>query len=65
MDTEKIGAILVKLRGDRTQMEVAAAIGTCQSALAMYENGTRIPSDEVKKRIAKYYNKTVQEIFFD
>lgn len=31
----------------------------------MYETGKRIPSDDVKVRIAKYYDTTVQEIFFD
>lgn len=29
-----------------------------------YELGTRIPNDEFKKRIAKHFNKTVDELFF-
>lgn len=34
------------------------------SALAMYENGARIPRDENKEKITRYYGKTVDEIFF-
>ena len=30
----------------------------------MYENGERIPRDETKIKIAAYYGKTVEEIFF-
>ena len=30
----------------------------------MYERGERIPRDQVKKRIAHYFGKTVEEIFF-
>lgn len=53
------------LRGDKSQAEVAKAIGVSDSAMSAYENGDRIPRDEVKIRIADYYGKTVQEIFFD
>lgn len=55
---------LIKLRGNKTQKEVAEAIGVAQSTYAMYELGQRMPSDEVKVRIAKYFKKTVQAIFF-
>jgi len=55
---------LKELRGDKSQAEVARAIGISDSALSAYENGDRIPRDEVKIRLAQYYNKTVQEIFF-
>ncbi len=64
MDKEKIIKNLVALRGEKTQAEVAEAIGVGQSTYAMYETGKRIPSDEVKIRIAKYYSSTVQNIFF-
>lgn len=64
MDAKKIGLRLVKLRGNKTQNEVAKAIGVSQSVYCMYENGQRIPSDTVKIEIAKYYKKTVQYIFF-
>lgn len=64
MDSQKIADRLIKLRGNRTQAEVAQAIGVTPSAYSMYENGERIPRDEIKKRIAEYYKRTVNTIFF-
>ena len=64
MDTSKIAARLVALRGSKTQVEVAKALGIGQSTYAMYESGKRIPTDEIKMKIAKYFNCTVQDIFF-
>lgn len=58
------GQRLRELRGDRTQAAVAAAIGITKSAWAMYERGERIPRDAVKRRIADFFGKSVQEIFF-
>ena len=64
MDAKKIGEKLTKLRGNKTRAEVAKAIGVSVSALSMYENGERIPRDVIKVRIAEYYNRSVQFIFF-
>lgn len=55
---------LKELRGNKTQQALADEIGLKQSTYAMYENGERIPGDENKIKIANYYNKTVQEIFY-
>ena len=60
-----IGEKLKELRGDKSQAEVAVAVGISDSAMSAYENGDRVPRDEVKIRLAKYFGKTVQEIFFD
>lgn len=65
MDSEKIAKKLVALRAEKSREEVAKAIGVSLSAMAMYETGARIPRDETKKRIAKYFGVTVEEIFFD
>lgn len=65
MDAERIARNLVALRGDTPREEVARAVGVSLSAMAMYENAARIPRDETKRRIADYYGKTVQEIFFE
>lgn len=62
--TKKISENLIRLRGNRTQAEVAKALGIASSTYAMYELGQRTPSDEVKIRIAEYYNRSVQFIFF-
>ena len=48
----------------RKREEVANAIGVSKSAIAMYEAGERVPRDPLKLKIANYYNKTVEEIFF-
>ena len=64
MDAQKIAERLIKLRGNRTQAEVAEMLGISQSAYSMYENGERIPRDEIKKRIAQFYKRSVNTIFF-
>lgn len=64
IDKEIIGERLRDLRGSRTQKEVANACNISIAALAMYETGQRIPRDEVKVRLAKYYHCRVQDIFF-
>lgn len=60
----KAGEKLKELRGERSQAEVAKAVMISDSAISSYENGERIPRDDVKKRLAKYYGTTVQEIFY-
>lgn len=61
----KIGERLIMLRGNKPQSEVAKAVGISNSALSMYECGERIPRDSIKVKLANYYGKTVQSIFFD
>lgn len=65
VSAKEIGERLLKLRGERTREEVANAIGVSLSAVSMYENGDRIPRDAIKIKIASFYQKSVQEIFFD
>ena len=60
-----LGRRLKELRGDRSRDKVAAAIGISSSALGMYECNTRIPRDDVKKRIADYFGVTIQQLFFE
>lgn len=64
LNKEKIGQILTDLRGEASREDVAKAVGISVSAWQMYENGQRIPKDEVKVRIASYFKKTVGEIFY-
>ena len=56
---------LVTARGKKSREEVANAVGVSVSAISMYENGARIPRDEIKVRLADYYKTTVQRLFFD
>ena len=64
MCNEQIAKKLVELRGDKSQVEVATAVGVSVSAIAMYESGQRIPRDEIKIRIADYYKVGVADIFY-
>ena len=54
---------LIALRGKRSQDEVAKALGISVSALSMYEQGNRIPRDEVKIRMADYYKISIESLF--
>lgn len=55
---------LRELRGERSREEVAAAVHISVSALTMYENGARVPRDEIKVALARFYETTVGELFF-
>ena len=61
---KRIGERLVRLRGVRTRTGVAREVGIGYSSLCNYENGLRIPPDEIKERLARYYGATVESIFF-
>lgn len=65
LNAKEIGERLVKLRGTTPREAVAKAIGISVSAISMYENGERIPRDAIKIKLAEFYGKSVQEIFFD
>lgn len=62
--TEVIAQNLRDLRWERSREEVAAALHISVSALSMYENGARIPRDEIKVALARFYDTTVGELFF-
>lgn len=59
-----IGKKLMLLRGNRTRREVASALGISISAIRMYENGQRIPRDDIKVKLAKYYGVSVDHLFY-
>lgn len=64
MDAKAIGERLVKLRGKKSQEEVAKALNISVSALSMYERGERIPRDNIKIRSSTYYKKPIHRIFY-
>lgn len=67
MKNKKIGSTLIDLRikAGVSQRELGAAIGVSRTAIANYEQGIRIPRDEIKVKLANYYGKSVEEIFFN
>lgn len=64
LDATLIGQKLRTLRGARSQKEVADTLGVTTMAISSYENGERIPRDEIKIALARYYETTVEQIFF-
>ena len=66
MDKIKVGNTLAALRKERNEstLDVAAAVGISQSAVSMYENGVRIPRDDIKYKLSQHYGVPVGQIFF-
>lgn len=64
MDIRAIQKRLIEARGDTPRTEVAKKLGISVSAMSMYENGDRIPRDEIKEQLAAFYGTTVGFLFF-
>lgn len=64
MNRKKIAERLRRLRGPRPREEIALAIGVTAQAIYNYESGDRVPSDDIKIRLAQYFGMTVQELFY-
>lgn len=63
LNNKLIARKLIELRGNKSRETVANACGISVSALAMYEQGERIPRDDIKIKLAKYYKRSVNYIF--
>ena len=61
----QVGDRLKQLRGGMSQAELAAILGVTKQTISNYETEVRVPPDAIKIKIARYFGKTVQEIFFD
>ena len=66
MNKKKIASRLVELRtqAELTQAQVARELGFRQSTFSMWENGARVPRDDSKRRIAIFFDVSVDEIFY-
>ena len=56
---------LVEFRKGKPVREVAKDIGISAAAISHYENGRRVPKDDIKRKLASYYGTTVQNLFYD
>lgn len=63
-DSLMIGERLKKLRGKKSQEEVAQQIGISRARLSHYETGRSEPDSETLKTIAKFYNVSVDYLLF-
>jgi len=64
MNPEIIGKRLRDLRGERSQAEIAEAVGVTAMAISQYERGERVPSDAVKLKLAELFDLRVDLLFF-
>ncbi len=66
MKRKKIGQKLreLRLKNNMTLKEVAKKAKVSYSSIVFYEQGKRIPRDEVKIRLCKIYNSKIEDIFF-
>lgn len=55
---------LREARGEVPRKKVCESIGISLSALMMYENGERVPRDSIKIKLAQYYGKGIEELFY-
>ena len=62
--SKAIGERLRNLRGSRPQREIADAIGVTPMAISSYERGDRVPNDEMKIALARYFDTSVEALFF-
>lgn len=58
------GEKLRNLRGEKSKRKVAEELGISFSSYVKYERNERIPRDDIKIKIAKYFRTSVQDIFF-
>ncbi len=65
MNRKEVGKTLRSLRGQKSTSDVAKAIGVTPNAILNWENGIRIPRDELKEKIANYYHVKPGDIFFE
>lgn len=58
---------LIKLRTDKglKQKDVAEALNITTSYYGMIEQGKRTPNLELARMIAQYFEKSIEEIFFN
>lgn len=59
-----VGERLKRLRGSRTQSEVAEAVGVTPMCISQYESGDRTPVDDMKVKLANYFDVPLVDIFF-
>ena len=64
MNAKEIGERLKTLRGKRTRRTVCNETGISYSAMSNYECGLRVPTDQHKLILARYYGMSVDKLFF-
>ncbi|MCL6446827.1 MAG: helix-turn-helix domain-containing protein [Armatimonadetes bacterium] len=55
----------LRLKAGLTQGQLAEVIGTSQSMIARIESGEREPRKTIKLRLAKFFNVSVEWLFYE
>lgn len=63
-DKKAVGNRLRKLRGTRSRADIADALGVTTQAVWLWESGYRVPTDNMKIKIAELYRRSVANIFY-
>lgn len=66
MNRTEIGNRLINLRAQTglLQSQVADVIGVSKSTIGAYEQGVRLPSDDVKIKLANFYKVDLVDLFY-
>ena len=54
----------LRLKTGLSQDKLGVVLGITGAAWRQYEMGVRMPNDKIKKQIAIYFNKSIEELFF-
>jgi DNA-binding XRE family transcriptional regulator len=67
VDNDKTARKLKALRvaAGETVDELAKKLGVSHVSVTFYENGKRRPSDDIKVKYAKHYNKSIAFLFYE
>lgn len=64
MELKEVGARLRDLRGEESTQSLAKKLGITPQAIWMYENGERMPRDEVKIAYSEYFHVPIGQLFY-
>jgi transcriptional regulator with XRE-family HTH domain len=54
----------LRIKAGKSMNDVSGDLDISVSAISLYESGKRIPRENIKKQLAKYYGVTVPDIFY-
>ena len=61
MDNNLLGSRIARLREEKelSQLELAKMLNISNTTLSQYESGKRVPSDEIKKQMADFFDVSI------
>lgn len=54
----------LRKKSGKSSLEVSSDLGISRSTLQMYEADLRRPKDDIKRKLADYYNVGIEDLFF-